>query len=213
MENTIDEHITNGLVKISQALKSGDWENFAKKGITPTQKQVMVFLNKRKKSIPASLTDIAENLAFSPATASDVVQKLVDKGLVQKESAPDDKRKIMIRLTKKGQSLSGQVMDWSNFLTSAVGGLSDKEKSIFLGGLIKIIKSLQDQGKIPFVRMCLTCNYFRPNQHKNTKRPHHCAFVDEPLAHEQLRLDCDDHEQLEKSGSIDVWNKFQQMTK
>lgn len=208
MEKEIEYHIANGLMKVSQALKTGDWEKFSEKGITPTQKQILVYLYKRKRGVETSLTDLVNHLVSTPATVSDIVQKMINKDLLKKNHALDDKRKIVIQLTPKGKALSKQAEEWSNFLISSVQELGEDEKKIVLKALLKIVKNLQDQGKVSFVRMCLTCQYFRPNQHKDPNKPHHCSFIDAPLAHEQLRLDCSDHEQVESAEIQSNWNIF-----
>jgi DNA-binding MarR family transcriptional regulator len=69
---------------------------------------------------------------ITPATASDAVTALVDKGLVQKTKAVDDRRAIAITLTLAGQQQADQVLGWSDFLKVAVDELSPKEQAVFL---------------------------------------------------------------------------------
>ena len=136
---------------------------------------------------------VAQELAVTPATASDAVTSLVDKGFVQKCKAKDDRREIAITLTPLGKQQANQVLGWSDFLTVAVNELSLEEQAIFLQGLIKIILKLQKQRQIPVARMCVTCQYFQRNVYEDPDRPHHCAFVDAPFGDQQLQIDCPDH--------------------
>jgi hypothetical protein len=39
--------------------------------------------------------------------------------------------------------------------------------------------------------------------------PHHCAFVDAPLANEQLRIDCPEHELASDAVRHEHWLRFQ----
>jgi DNA-binding MarR family transcriptional regulator len=48
---------------------------------------------------------IASALAVSLATATGVVDRLVERGLVIREGAPDDRRVVLCRLSDKGQEL------------------------------------------------------------------------------------------------------------
>ncbi|MGH3013133.1 MAG: MarR family winged helix-turn-helix transcriptional regulator, partial [Gaiellaceae bacterium] len=79
---------------------------------------------------------------------------------------------------------------------------------VFLRGLTKMIRVLQEQGRIPPARMCATCRYFRPNAHRDSERPHHCAFVDAPFGGGELRLDCADQEPLPPHEARALWNAF-----
>ena len=138
------------------------------------------------------LSMVAQELAVTPATASDVVTSLVDKGFVQKCRVEDDRRAIAITLTPLGQQQAEQVLGWSDFLKVAVNELSLEEQAVFLQGLIKIILKLQEQGQIPIARMCVTCQYFQPNVYEDADRPHHCAFVNAPFGDQHLQIDCPD---------------------
>jgi hypothetical protein len=64
------------------------------------------------------------------------------------------------------------------------------EREVFQRALVKMIRSLQIQGRIPVARMCLGCRFFRPYAHASSSAPHHCAFVDAPFGDAELRLDC-----------------------
>lgn len=181
-----------GLTKIGLALKSQSWQDAGIIGLSPTQGQVLSLLRTRDAS-GMRLSAVAHELAVTPATASDAVTALVEKGLVQKQKAEDDRRAIAITLTPAGKEQADQVLGWSDFLKIAVDELSPDEQAVFLTGLIKIILKLQAQGQIPVARMCLTCQYFRPNVYESSSHPHHCAFVDAPFGDKHLQVDCPDY--------------------
>ena len=42
--------------------------------------------------------------------------------------------------------------------------------------------------------MCLTRRFFRRATHSGSGHPPHCALVDIPMADDQLRADCAEHE-------------------
>ena len=86
-----------------------------------------------------------------------------------------------------------QASSWSDFLLHTVDELSEEEKIIFLRGLIKMIRKLQEQEQIAVAKMCVTCQYFRPNQYPGLERPHHCALVNASFGDANLRLNCADH--------------------
>jgi hypothetical protein len=78
-------------------------------------------------------------------------------------------------------------------MAAAVTDLTAAEQRAFFAGVLKMIRVLQDQGLIPVSGMCVTCTHFRPNVRRGPA-PHHCALVDAPLANDQVRLDCPEHE-------------------
>ncbi|ASC70050.1 hypothetical protein XM38_009800 [Halomicronema hongdechloris C2206] len=182
-----------GLTKIGLAIKSQNWQAADALGLSPTQGHILALLQHPHGSGTMRLGDIAQALAITPATASDAVRVLVDKGLVQKKRAADDRRAIAIGLTSAGQQQAAVIADWSDFLLTAVNQLSAEEQAIFLQGLIKIIGNLQQQGKISVARMCITCQHFRPNAHTDARHPHHCTFIDAPIGGNQLQIDCPDY--------------------
>jgi len=52
-----------------------------------------------RKQGPMSLTELAVALCVSPPSASAMVERLVDKGLVTREQSPEDRRRIVIRVS------------------------------------------------------------------------------------------------------------------
>jgi DNA-binding MarR family transcriptional regulator len=190
-QDSTEQRILAGLSKISLVLKSQSWQDAGQHGISPTQAQILALLQ-AKGSDGMRLSELAEGLAVTSATASDAVRVLDEKGLVQKTRSPDDGRAIAITLTPKGDELAEQTSCWSDALLDAVGGLSEPEQTVFLKGLIKIICKLQESGQIPILKMCVTCRYFQPNLYPQGDHPHHCDFVDAPFGDRNLRLDCPD---------------------
>ncbi len=54
---------------------------------------------------PATVSLIAETLRIGLPTASQLVDRLVQAGLAERAEDPSDRRRIMVRLSKKGQHL------------------------------------------------------------------------------------------------------------
>ncbi|NET35305.1 MAG: winged helix-turn-helix transcriptional regulator [Cyanothece sp. SIO1E1] len=193
LNEPITQRVITGLSKIGMALRSQSWQGAESQGLTPTQGQILAILRSHPEN-GIRLSEVAKGLATSSATASDAVSALVKKGLVSRTQAADDRRAIAIRLTPAGQTQAEQAATWPDFLLSAVEALSEEEQTIFFRGLTKMIRKLQEQGKIPTSRMCVTCKYFQANVYDDQDRPHHCGLVDAPFGDRDLRLDCPEHE-------------------
>lgn len=56
---------------------------------------------------PSRMSDIASALGVSLATATGVVDRLVERDTVVRESHPDDRRVVLCRLSEKGQKMIG----------------------------------------------------------------------------------------------------------
>ena len=56
---------------------------------------------------PARMSVIASDLGVSLATATGVVDRLVQRGLVAREGDPEDRRVVLCRLSEKGEEVMG----------------------------------------------------------------------------------------------------------
>jgi DNA-binding MarR family transcriptional regulator len=188
---TLSQQLVVGLNKIGLVLKSQAWQDAGIQGLTPTQGQILAFLNSNRET-GMRLSEVANALGITSATASDAVTVLINKQLVSKTRAIDDARAIAVKLTSQGQELAHKVVGWSDFMLSAIDELSLAEQEIFLKGLMKMIHKLQADGYISVARMCVNCQFFQPDQYADADNPHHCGFMDTPFGDRDLRIDCPD---------------------
>ncbi len=190
-DRSLNQQIVVGLNKIGMALKSQAWQDAGTQGLTPTQGQILAVLSSNKDA-GMRLSEVANALGITSATASDAVRVLIDKQLVSKTRAIDDARAIAVQLTIQGQKLANNAATWSDFMLSAIDELSRSEREIFFKGLIKILHKLQLDGYISFTRMCANCQFFQPDLYDDLDYPHHCGFMDLPFGDRDLRIDCPD---------------------
>lgn len=205
MSRTTAHRVAQGLAKIALAMRHGAWNRSGPHKLTPTQAQVLVLLLARPNHWPAGLQDVADDLAVTTPTACDAVAALVRKGLVIKERIG---RRVVLNLTPKGQQLAEQLSDWPDFLLQALDQLNAFEQGVFLRSLIKMIRSLQDRGKIPVQRMCVECRFFQPHAHPDSLRPHHCHFVDAPFGDGELMIHCRDQQPIDPALRNTVYQLF-----
>ncbi len=200
----LDERIATGLHKIGLALKHHTWLRASADGLSPTQGQILAAL---AMDGPQTGSELARRLGVTLPTVSDSVRVLVAKRLVRR--TPDERhpRARRLELTAAGHRLATSARTWPEFLASAAGALSESEQAAFLAALVKMIRMLQEKGQIPVSRMCVTCTHFRPHVHEGPM-PHHCAFVDAPMADRHLRLDCREHEEATAATQARAWERF-----
>ncbi len=202
----IGQRVAVGLSRIGVALKAQAWKGAGPEGVTPTQAQALALIAGARAG--ARLDRIARDLGVSAPTASDAVAALVAKGLTRRERAADDARAVALTATESGAALAARIADWPDFLARAVGALDEGEAVAFLRGLVKIIRSLQEEGAIAPQRICVSCAHFRPFVHAEAARPHHCAFVDAAFGEAALRLDCADQRPAPAAEATIIWTRW-----
>jgi DNA-binding MarR family transcriptional regulator len=69
---------------------------------------LLLFLNG-----PTRMSALAADLGVTLATATGLVDRLVERGIVVRESQPDDRRVVLCRLSETGQNMVSRVWDSS----------------------------------------------------------------------------------------------------
>jgi DNA-binding MarR family transcriptional regulator len=185
----IAKRVVDGVARISLALRSRAWRGATWEKLTPTQGHILALLRESRE--PLRLTDVAEALGVTPASASQAVASLVAKALISRDEAETNRRALALTLTDQGAAVADRVAGWTGFLVDAFAALTPVEQTSFLMGLLKVLRMLEVRGEISTARICLTCEYFRAMaQPWGSEKPHLCMFLDSPLADCQLRIGC-----------------------
>lgn len=200
----VARRVAAGLHKVGLAMKQEAWHQASEEGLSATQGQILAVLVANE---PLTGTELGERLGLTLPTISESVRVLVEKGLVRKTPDPRHPRASLIAPTTKGNAIGTRARAWPEFLVDAVETLSEAEQTTFLTAIMKMIRSLQERGQIPVNRMCVTCSHFRPHVHAG-RTPHHCAFVDAPMADVHLRLDCPEHALGSEAQRRELWATF-----
>ena len=207
-DEPLAKRVTTGLAKVGIALKQQAWAEAGGRGLTPTQGQALALLRASPGGL--RLGELAGQLGVTAATTSDSVAALARKGLVSKAPLAADGRAVLVRLTPAGVREAAAAAAWPDFLLEAVDELSPAEQAAFLRALVTMIRTLQQRGRIPVARMCVSCQFFRPFRHDDPVTPHHCAFVDAPFGDGELRLDCPDHDTAPPDQAARAWRVFRE---
>jgi DNA-binding MarR family transcriptional regulator len=85
------------------------------------------------------MSDIASALGVSLATATGVVDRLVERDIVQRESQPDDRRVVLCRLSEKGQKMIGGLWQLSH---DSIKELLDGMDSTQLGSVTEALEAI-----------------------------------------------------------------------
>jgi DNA-binding MarR family transcriptional regulator len=196
-----------GLEKIGLAMKSRTWRREGRAGLGPLQRQVLTLLRSKPEQ-RATVSTVANELVIRLPTASEVIATLEQKRLVRRRRDMNDGRVVMAQLTAKGNRSCTPSSRMPDRLVTATEALSAAEQVALLKSLIKVIRSLQEQGEISVARMCVSCRSFRPNQYDNADRPHHCDCLKIPLGDRTLRLDCHVYEPASTAQVNETWGSY-----
>lgn len=198
--------VAAGLSKIGLAMKHRAWKEAGIRRLAPLQAQTLSVLRRANQNVTVSA--IAEQLAVSMPTISEVLQTLEKKGLINRNRSQSDGRVVNVTLTVKGRRKANETVGWQDFLAGVADQLPPGEQVVLLHMLVKMIRMLQERGEIPIARMCVTCRYFRPNVYADPENPHHCDYVDAPFGDRLLRIDCAEHEPATDAQANLNWNLF-----
>ncbi len=94
------------LDQLEQALRPIIPKEWLAIDLTMPQLKVMLTLSKEGST---RMSELASILEVTLATATGVVDRLVERGLVARESFPGDRRVVMCRLSSEGQEFTGRL--------------------------------------------------------------------------------------------------------
>lgn len=96
-----------------------------------------------KNSARARMKDVKNSLCVSGAYATSIIDKLVKKELIERYRDQEDRRVVMVKLTKEGEKLI-KILDRKKvrFYTSLSSNMNEKDKNTMNKGLSLLTSSL-----------------------------------------------------------------------
>lgn len=104
----VNRQIRRGLARSEAARGESEKAESSHSGVAPGQERVLQLLLRHGGS---SQKDLASRLRIRPASLSEVLSRLEEKGLVIKEQDPADRRRNSYSLTAVGQGIAEQLKD------------------------------------------------------------------------------------------------------
>ncbi|MCC6427122.1 MAG: winged helix-turn-helix transcriptional regulator [Phycisphaerales bacterium] len=205
---TTGQRVVAGLSKVALVFRHAQWEASGRRGLTPTQSQILAIVAGSRVPDRLGVKAVAEQMAVTMGTASEAVGALVSKGLLRKEADEADGRAVILRLTPRGVREASVASEWSEVIVDAVEAMPEAERATLLRGLIGMVRTMEGRGLVPTARMCVGCRFFSPNEHPGRSKPHHCLFIEAPIGDADLRIDCGEMEPAGEQERSRLWDVF-----
>ncbi len=109
-------------------------EAFQPLGITPAQAEVLLILQEAE---PLSLGELGDFLIAEGGHPSRLVDRLFQAGYVQRQSAPDDRRRLEISLSDRGKTIAHQVNEVKQKMLASIRPLIEQYDTESLRNLLE----------------------------------------------------------------------------
>lgn len=118
-------------------------QNKLTKGLTITEIHTIVAVGLHETN---PMNVVAARLGVTLATLTTAVNKLVDKGFIARTRCEDDRRKVLVSLTKSGKQVyRAHGLFHRKMIDEALAGLSEEEERVFAGALGKVKAFFDEQ--------------------------------------------------------------------
>ena len=126
------------LIRIYKISETAPRESPGKKHLNPPDMQTLLFVGERTTCIA---NDVAAHLRVAPTTASSIIDRLVRRGMLLRERTEENRRVVQLRLTKEGQKVQSQVLNYHlAHCRAMLGTLKRSEQEVF----VRLISTIAD---------------------------------------------------------------------
>jgi DNA-binding MarR family transcriptional regulator len=146
MESITREQLSKMIAQIMPNIIQGVHMGFlASQSLTHSQFFVLISIHSHTR---CTMNQLAEKMHVSMPTMSGIIERLVQAKYVQRVDNPEDRREVLIELTKEGKLIIAKFQEAvSGRWQTVLGALSADEVKTFGGLLGKIGASLRKEGK------------------------------------------------------------------
>ena len=98
-----------------------------------------------------TMSQVAQDLRITVGTLTTAINKLLKKGYVDRKRGEEDRRSVMITLTRKGK-LAYRIHDrfHSNMVHATIDGLNEEEEEILIKSLEKLNNFFKNKYKLEY---------------------------------------------------------------
>ncbi len=115
------------------------------RGLTLPQVKALIYLYNNGER---SMSELASGLAVSLPSASELVDRLIDRGLVEKATDPIDRRRVLIGLTTPAIAYGRRIHDLRRAQArAALDGMPEEDRACFLRA-IRALAAVLEPGAV-----------------------------------------------------------------
>ena len=148
------DQIIAALRQIAQAIDTYSRQLLTEHGLSSPQIGTLRVLAKHGHSTP---TDLADALHLSPQTMAGILQRLEQRGLIQRERDTADRRSFLVQMTDQGKQAEAKAPPLlRDEFTSQLAKLPVWEQSMMLATLQRIAQMMhaeEDPEPVPFFQV------------------------------------------------------------
>lgn len=138
------DHIGILIKKTSQAFEKSASQVLAPYDLTPSQFKILKYVTLNPEASVRQI-DLETYFGMSNPTVTGIIQNLEKKGMIYRQSHPDDKRSKIIILSEKAKNARHFILETSdNIEANFTKGLIPQEKDIMRTLLLKLLESSQN---------------------------------------------------------------------
>lgn len=111
------------------------------KSLTRSEIIALLMLRQRNES---TMSQLASDLGIPVSTVTNISQRLIKRGLIERNQDPNDKRVILVTLTKDGETIAIRVLNViKSILQRVEDALTPEELQQFIPLILKVANALQ----------------------------------------------------------------------
>ena len=185
--------VSRTLFTISRAIKNLEWEKGKIEKLTPSQIEILLFLNYLRPSA-ANINAVKNYLSYKPSTITGILNTLEKKELIERKRLRSDRRHVQLNLTPLGYKVVKLINDLGKEIEVIIDDLDENELDVLDKILNKVSSKLIERGHVMITEICITCCYFNADKNPNSPKPHYCKFLKINLSNEEIYQECPDYQ-------------------
>lgn len=190
------ERIVDALDRIARGLRTHRQAVAGGLGLTPLQLDLLIAVGELPASAgPATPGVLAREVGVRQPTATEALATLEHKGRIRRGADATDRRRTVVELTDAGRAAVTEARLGRRLIEDRLREEPEGAQGASLETLLAIIGGLLDAGVLSVARTCTTCRFYE--RHDGGAR---CGLLEMPLPSTALRVDCPEHEPLQRAG-------------
>lgn len=135
-DQRVDQAIAQlrGLVRL---MMGGRMDAWAELDLSVPQIKLLLLLTQTE---ALTVGQIGERMGVGQSAASHVVERLVRAGLAERREDPADRRRAIVRLSRQGRALAGNLLDGTEFLRGWLAALTPPQLDALDEGLDALLQ-------------------------------------------------------------------------